>query len=58
MSQPPQQDQPEERREDEVRQGSQDPALNQLAEARNEKTYERRDNITGRTLAHNMDVNG
>jgi hypothetical protein len=30
------------------------PALNQLAQARNEKTHERCDDITGGTLAHSI----
>jgi hypothetical protein len=33
----------------------QDPALDQLAKTRNKKTHQRRDNIAGRTLAHNIE---
>ena len=54
MSKPPQPDQPEESGYYEVHERREYPALNQLAQARNEKTHQRRDDITGRTLTHNI----
>jgi len=54
VSKPPQPDQPEEPGSYEVHERGQYPTLNQLSQARNEKTHQRRDNITGRTLTHNI----
>lgn len=54
MSKPPQPDQPEEPGHYEMHQRRENPALNQLAQARNEKTHEGRDDIAGGTLTHNI----
>jgi hypothetical protein len=54
VSEPPQPDEPKEPGSYEVHQRRKDPSLNQLSQARNEKTHQRRDNITGRTLTHNI----
>ncbi len=54
MSKPPEPDQPEKPGPYEVHECRQYPALNQLAQTRNKKTHQRRNNITGRTLTHNI----
>ena len=54
MSKPPQPDQPEEPRDDKMYYRREYPALNQLAQSRNEKTHQRCDDVTGGTLTHNV----
>jgi hypothetical protein len=52
VSKPAQPDQPEKPSDYEMHYRREYPALNQLAQPRNEKTHERCDDITGRTLTH------
>lgn len=54
MSEPPQPDQPEKSSDYEMDYRRENPALNQLAQPRNEKTHERCDDITGGSLTHNV----
>jgi hypothetical protein len=54
VSEPPQPDQPEESSDYEMHYRREYPALNQLAQPRNKKTHERRDDITGGALTHNI----
>ena len=54
MPEPSQPDQPKESSDYEMHYRREYPALNQLAKTGNKKTHQRRDNITGRTLTHNI----
>jgi len=53
MSEPPQQNEPEHAGYDEVHQRRNNSALDQLTQSRDEKTHQRGDDITRRTLLHN-----
>ncbi len=53
MSEPPQPNEPEHAGHDEVHQRRNNPTLNQLTQARDEKTRKRGNDITSRTLFHN-----
>ena len=54
MPKPPQQDQPEQPGDYELQYRRENPALNQLAQTRDEKTNKRGNDITRRTLTHNI----
>jgi hypothetical protein len=54
VSEPSQPDQPEKSSDYKMHYRREYPALNQLAQPRNEKTHERCDDITGGTLTHNI----
>lgn len=57
MDEPAEEEDPHHAREDEVDQGHQDAALDQLAEAGNEEAAERCDNVAGGALScHTRDV--
>jgi hypothetical protein len=53
MSEPPQQNEPEQGGHDEVQERGKNPTLDQLTQTRNEKTHQRGDDVTCRTLFHN-----
>ena len=53
-AQPAEGDQPEQPSQYELHQRRENTALNQLAQARDEKTHQGRDDITRRTLTHNI----
>ena len=50
VNKPSKQDEPEDRRENKLKDCHQQPTLKQLAQPRDEETAERRDNVTGGTL--------
>jgi hypothetical protein len=52
MSEPPQPNEPEQASPNEVQQRGENPALDQLTQARDKKTHERGNDITRRTLLH------
>ena len=52
-AQPAERDQPEQPSQNELHQRGENTALNQLAQARDEKTHQGGDDITRRTLTHN-----
>jgi hypothetical protein len=54
VPEPPQPDQPKKSSDYEMHYGREYPALDQLAQPRNEKTHERCDDITGGTLTHRI----
>ena len=58
MSQPPQQNEPEQGGHDEVEERGENAALDQLTQAGNEKTHQRGNDVTSRTLFHNNFENG
>jgi hypothetical protein len=52
MAEPPQPDEPEQAGPNEVQQRGKNPTLDQLTQAGNKKTHERRNDITRGTLLH------